>query len=142
MAMTRGQTMVLEGEAIAPIVNPSEDEVRNVVSSLRHFGPTSFASLTDESGNYVQVAGGRPWCMVERRQMSPLAHYRANSDGVRRPYKDGAMLQFSAGPVQLQADEWLLAKQAQEIFVAFLRREPSPHFVRWRDISLAVGLTR
>jgi len=131
--------MVLEVEGRNSIVNPTEDQVVSAISELRSHGP-SFASLTDERGNYVQVAGGRPWCMVEWRQVKPLVHSRATSEGVRRPYEDGAMLNFSAGPIPLRSDEWLLLKQASEIFVAFLRRETLPASVQWRSINSTLGI--
>jgi len=131
--------MTLEVEGLPAIAQPDEDLIRKTIMDLRGAGP-SFASLTDRQGNYVQVAGGRPWVMVEWRQVSPLIHRRAHTTSGRRPYKDGAKINFGAGSIALQADEWLLQKQAFEIFLAFLRMEDFPDFVRWRTINDQLGL--
>lgn len=131
--------MILEAEGMAPIAEPTEEQVRNLVTSLSAPKPT-FASLSDDRGNYVQVVGARPWCMVEWRQAAPLAHRRAHADAVRRPYKDGATIRSGAGEIALQADEWLLLKQAAEIFVAFRAGRTFPDFVQWRTINSKLGL--
>jgi len=124
---------------MASIVNPTEGQVRDLVVSLTMPKPT-FASLTDDLGNYVQVVGGRPWCMVEWRQTDPLVHRRATTSSGRRPYKDGAKIRSGAGEITLLADEWLLLKQAAEIFAAFRTGEPLPDFVQWRTINSQLGL--
>ena len=131
--------MILEIEGKAPIENPSEHVVRDNVMSLRSHLST-FGSLTDATGNYVQVAGGRPWCMVEWRQTKPLQHSRAYTTINRRPYKDGAPIHFTAGPVSLREDEWILQKQAAEIFIAFLKGDEFPDFVCWRPINRILGI--
>jgi hypothetical protein len=131
--------MVLEGEATPPIFRPTEEQVVAIVMGLRKPGPT-FAALTTAGGDNVQVAGGRPWCMAEWRQGTPLMHSRPFTESGRRPYIEGALLEFSAGPIRLKADEWLLQKQAVEIFLAFLRQEPFPSFVRWRSINRLLGI--
>ena len=131
--------MILEGEGLAPIVQPSEAQVRDLVTSLASPKP-SFASLTDEAGNYLQVAGGRPWCVVERREVSPLRHWRARTESGRRPYADGAKIRSGAGEILLRADEWLLLKQAVELFAAFQARRAFPDFVQWRSMNFSLGL--
>ncbi|WP_404338424.1 hypothetical protein AB2M62_05870 [Sphingomonas sp. MMS12-HWE2-04] len=132
--------MKLEAEGMAPIAEPSEDQVRNLVLSLAMPRPT-FASLNDAHGNYIQVAGGRPWCMVEWRQANPLVHYGATAKAVRSPYKDGAKIRSGAGEIALQADEWLLLKQAAELFLAFRAGKQFPDFVRWRTMNSKLGLS-
>lgn len=131
--------MILEGEGLAPIAQPSEAQVRDLVTSLAS-PRSSFASLTDEAGNYLQVAGGRPWCVVERREVSPLRHRRAYTESGRRPYADGAKIRSGAGEILLRADEWLLLKQAAELFAAFLAGRTFPDFVRWRSMNSSLGL--
>ena len=131
--------MILESEGMTSIAEPSEAQVRDLVTSLAPPGP-SFASLTDEAGNYLQIAGGRPWCVVERREVSPLRHWRARTDSGRRPYADGARIRSGAGEIVLRADEWLLLKQAAELFAAFLARRAFPDFVLWRSMNSSLGL--
>ncbi|ATY31684.1 hypothetical protein [Sphingomonas psychrotolerans] len=131
--------MILEGEGMAPIARPSEAQVRDLVTSLASPKP-GFASLTDEAGNYLQVAGGRPWCVVERREVSPLRHWRAHTESGRRPYEDGAKIRSGAGEIALRADEWLLLKQAAELFATFLAGRAFPIFVQWRSMNSTLGL--
>lgn len=58
--------MRLECEGKAPIDDVSSEKVCRAVKALKSFGPSSFASLTDERGDYLQVAGGGVTCMLER----------------------------------------------------------------------------
>jgi len=131
--------MILEGEGRAPIAQPSEAQIRDLVTSLASPGLSS-ASLTDEAGNYLQVAGGRPWCVVEKREVSPLRHWRAHTESGRRPYADGAKIRSKAGEIVLRADEWILLKQATDLFAAFSARKAFPDFVRWRSMNSTLGL--
>jgi hypothetical protein len=59
--------MRFEVESRPTIEDASEQDVRSAISALRSFGPSSFASLTDENGNYLQVGGGGVTCLLERR---------------------------------------------------------------------------
>ena len=127
--------MLLEMENCRPITQPTERQVLDAVLSLDRMGPT-YGSLTSESGDYVQVAGGRPWCMAEWRRREPMVHCRATTTSNRTPYNDGASIHFTAGPVSLRQDEWLLRKQAAEIFVAFLNSRPFPGYIDWRVIDV------
>ena len=132
-------SMLLESEAQSAIENPSEDEVRKLILSLS-VGQTSFASLTNEAGEYVQVAGSRPWCVIEHRKGGPR-HERAFQKTPTPKYKDGAKLRTGAGDITLKHDEWFLLKDAVEVFLAFLRREPYPAQVQWRSMNDTLGLT-
>jgi hypothetical protein len=127
--------MLLEMENCPPVHYPSKQQVRDAVLSIDRLGPT-YGSLSNESGDYVQVAGGRPWCMAEWRRHSPIEHKRATTAINRKPYVDGARIHFTAGPVQLREDEWLLRKQAADIFVAFLNSTPFPAYVEWRVVEV------
>lgn len=127
-------TMMMEGERLEVILNPTEAQVRQIVLSLNRL-ETSFVTLTDESGNYVQVAGSRPWCVLERRNITPLRHERAFQHTPNPKYNDGAKIIAGAGGITLQHDEWFLLKDAAEVFVAFLNREPAPSHVQWRSMN-------
>lgn len=132
--------MLLEAEGQPPIQNPSEEQVRALVLSLR-VGETSFASLTDELGDYVQIAGSRPWCVIERRRPKLLQHERAFQETPTPKYKDGAKLRTGAGDISLNHDEWFLLKDAAEVFVAFLRKDAFPAHVKWRSMNETLGLS-
>lgn len=127
--------MRLEVEGRVPINDVSEAEVRSVVAKLRSYGPSSFASLTDESGNYLQVAGGGVTCMIERRDVSNGRHYRAFQDKKSAVFADGTALVFSGGEVKLASNEWFVSQDVEDIFLAFLRGEPLPPRIKWRDIT-------
>jgi hypothetical protein len=135
----RPSTMRLETEGQVVIENPSEELVRAIILGLQQGGST-FASLTDEAGNYIQVAGSRPWCVIERRHLKPLKHERAFQETPKPKYKDGAKLSTGAGELSLKHDEWFLLKDAAELAVSFLRQEEVPARVQWRSMNEMLGL--
>ncbi|MFM0597186.1 hypothetical protein PQQ68_29560, partial [Paraburkholderia dilworthii] len=57
--------MRFEVEGKATVDAPRESAIRRGIKSFRSYGPSSFASLRDVEGNYVQVGGGGA-CLVER----------------------------------------------------------------------------
>lgn len=127
--------MRLEIEGKPSIDNATEAQVRSTVLALRSYGPSSFASLTDESGNYLQVAGGGVTCMLEMRDASARRHYRAFQEVDRPIHPDGTLLVFGGGEIPLKADEWFAGPAVADAFVAFLKREKLPSSIKWRDIS-------
>jgi hypothetical protein len=131
--------MVLEGEGVAPVYDPQENQVRELVLGLRRAGP-SFVSLTDRDGNYVQAAGDRPWCLVERREVGPPNHYRAFQNTPIPKYNDGAKIRTGAGDIEVRSDEWFLLKDAEEILVSFLRGHEYPPQVCWRSMNEVLGI--
>lgn len=130
--------MRLEVEGQPPIEKVGEAKLRAILSKLRSYGPASFASLTDEAGNYLQVAGGGVTCMIERREASTQRHFRAFQDKKSEAFADGTLLVFGGGKIKMHADEWFTSKDVQAVFVSFLRGEPLPEHVHWRDISEVV----
>lgn len=131
--------MMLEAEGLPAIDNPTESEVRDTILGLRRIGP-SFVNLTDEQGNYIQSAGSRPWCLVERRRSKPASHSRAYQHTPIPKYKDGAKIHTGAGDITMKSDEWFLLKDAAEIFVAFLNRKEFPSRVMWRSMDEVLRL--
>ncbi len=127
--------MLLEVEKKAPVENATAADVRAVIPKLRSYGPSSFASLTDAQGSYLQVAGGGVTCMLEWRDAVNRRHFRAHLDSPSKVFPDGTILTFSGGEVKLQADEWLTAPMVEAAFLAFLKGEPLPEAIGWRDIS-------
>jgi hypothetical protein len=127
--------MKLDVEGRSPINNVSEAKVRSVIARLRSYGPSSFASLTDESGNYLQVAGGGATCMMERRDVSGGRHYRAFQNNRSVTFADGTALVFGGGKVKLASNEWFVSQDVEDAFLAFLRGEHLPSRVKWRDIT-------
>lgn len=56
--------MKFDIEGKAGIAAPTQAQIRRAIKSLRSYGPSSYASLTDDGGNYVQVAGRRWRCLL------------------------------------------------------------------------------
>jgi hypothetical protein len=121
-----------------PIINGERDsgdpqEGSQVPSSYRS---SSFASLTDRQGNYVQVACGGITCMVERREESTAKQYRAHQKEDRKGCPDGTWLAFGGGTIPLKSDEWLSSDQGREIFLASLGGREMPKSIFWREVAL------
>lgn len=127
--------MILESEKNPPINNPTSKNIKNTIRKLRSYGPSSYASLTDDSGNYLQVAGGGITCMLEWRDATHHHHYRAHLENPSKVFPDGTILSFSGGEIPLRADEWITASIVERAFESFLKKEIFPTELKWRDIS-------
>jgi len=100
-----GAKMLLECEAKPSIHHPTPTQVRRALSSLRSYGPSSYASLTDENKNYVQVAGGGTTCLMELYDAESGKRWSAYGDIRSKVFPDGTLLVFSAGQMPMMADE-------------------------------------
>jgi len=125
--------MRFEVENKPAIDGPSARRVRAGILNLRNRGRSSFATLTDERGNYLLAAGGTLTCMLERRDVDAGRMLRAFVDKPAVTVPDGTILAFGAGQIRLMADEWLTAPQVADAFDAFLLGKPWPPVLRWRD---------
>ena len=130
--MAASHPMKLEVEGKAGISNPTAAQVARAIRSLKSYGRSSYASLTSESGNYVQVAGGGVSCMVELFDVPTEVRFRAFHDKHNAARPDGTILVFGAGNIPMRSDEWFMANQVVEIFLAFHATAPFPGYVRWR----------
>lgn len=129
------EAMRLEVEKSTPVDNPSPAVLRKAISKLRSYGPTSYASLIDASGNYLQVAGGGVTCSLERRDAVNRRHYRAHLGAPSKAFPDGTLLVFSGGEIKLQADEWLISALVEDAFLAFMEDTPFPEAIQWREMT-------
>jgi hypothetical protein len=132
---TIGGALHFERENKNPIENPSSRRIEAELRKLRSEGPSSFASLTNDEGDFLQVAGGGAGCLVERRDAVRGRQFRAYQDDPVVPFEDGTELCFSSGRVPLRPREWFRLNQAVEIFITFNEGRPLPEYVRWRDIT-------
>ncbi|WP_230948829.1 hypothetical protein, partial [Burkholderia vietnamiensis] len=80
-------------EGKAEIIAPTPRQITHALKSLRSYGKSSYASLTDASGSYVQVAGGGVSCMIERFQFG-AQRWRAFHDKSSPVRPDGTILVF------------------------------------------------
>ena len=124
--------MKLEVEGKAGVSNATPAQIARAIRSLKSYGRSSYASLTNESGNYVQVAGGGVSCMVELFDASAEVRSRAFHDKPSAARPDGTILVFGAGNLPMRSDEWFMANQVVEIFLAFHATAPFPNYVSWR----------
>jgi len=131
--------MHLEVERTPPVDNPSPAALRKAISKLRSYGPSSYASLTDMSGNYLQVAGGGVTCLLERRDAANRRHCRAHLGTPSKVFPAGTLLVFGGGEIKLQADEWLMSSLVEDAFLAFMEDKPLLPAIHWREISAMFG---
>jgi hypothetical protein len=124
--------MKLEVEGKASVSNATPAQIARAIRLLKSYGRSSYASLTNESGNYVQVAGGGVSCMVELFDASAEVRSRAFHDKPSAARPDGTILVFGAGNLPMRSDEWFMANQVIEIFLAFRDNAPFPSYVSWR----------
>lgn len=124
--------MKFEVEGKVGISAPTAAQITRAIKSLRSYGPSSYASLTNESGSYIQVAGGGVTCMVEHFNSDDETRSRAFRDKPNPAFPDGTILAFRAGNIPMRSDEWFVSTQVIEIFEAFLNDASFPTFVRWR----------
>jgi hypothetical protein len=124
--------MRLEGQNFAELKAPTDAQIRRRVLALQSTGKHSYASLTSEDGSYVQVAGGRATCMVERFDPATGKRERAFHDKPSPVFPDGTLLVFGAGELTLKSDEWFVADAVVEIFLCFKEHRQYPDTVSWR----------
>jgi len=130
-----GAPVTLDRESVQPIDSPSDKRIAASLKLIRSYGKSSYASLTAPDGSWVQVAGGRVTCALERRS-SDGRIYRASQDTpVVPPSFDGAELCFGGGSIHLRLHEWFNIGQVTEVFLAFANGRPMPYYVHWREVT-------
>ncbi|PLP97408.1 hypothetical protein [Cupriavidus pauculus] len=124
--------MKFEIEGKVGTSTPTPSQISRAINSLRSYGPSSYASLTDESGNYVQVAGGGITCLVEHFDARTGTRSRAFHGKPNPVFPDGTISVFRAGKIPMRSDEWFMSTQVIDIFSAFLNKASFPAYVGWR----------
>lgn len=124
--------MIFECEGKPAIQEPKEAQIRKAIASLKSYGPSSYASLTDDEGNYAQVAGGGVTCLLEFYRSSTNERLRGHGEFSNVTYPDGTVLVFRAGKIPMLSDEWFKANEVADVFCAFLSGHPFPFGIRWR----------
>jgi hypothetical protein len=124
--------MHLACEGKPSIPNPKPSQIQRALRSLRSYGPSSYASLTDDDGSYLQVAGGGVTCLLEQYRADTGKRLRAFGDVQKKAFPDGTLLVFRAGEIPMMADEWFMADQVADAFCCFLEGREFPAGVHWR----------
>ena len=122
--------MIFQRDACKPIKSPSAARLDRELSFIK----SSFAHLTSSDGSYLQIAGGPGLFLLEYRD-SAGQHHRAMQDVVKVPFPNGTILQFSAGNVPMDSNEWFVRDQVVQILSAFVTRAPWPSFIQWRVLD-------
>lgn len=128
--------MLLEIEGKKPVQVQDFALVEKTLRSLKSYGPASFAILTKEDGSYVQVAGGRLTCVVERRLPGSAGNERACYHQTRVPFDGRQTLMFGSGRLEVEPDELLFIDDVIALFRAFWDDTPYPETVTWRLMRL------
>lgn len=127
--------MLLEVEGKKPEQIRDFAKVSAVLNELDAAGPHSFASLTRQDGSYVQAAGGRQLCLIERREISDNSHWRAVHIECASPSSGSKTLIFGGGQVKLSAQEIFSIDEVITVWRAFFDSTPLPEEIRWRNIT-------
>ena len=98
-------------------------------------GPHSFMSLTHQDGSYIQVAGGKQVCLVERRDIGDNTHWRAFHGPQPLSLEAPQVLKFGGGQITLTADEVFTVEDVIEICRAFFHDVAFPAATMWRDMT-------
>jgi hypothetical protein len=129
--MSRELKFAREGEA--EIQNPTLDQV---LYALDNINPkiSSFFTLVDSSGNYVQTAGAKLRLIVEYRRVHGdlFQHFVMGQDLEDKSEKS---INYSGGAIKLQANEILNISKAKEIFERFYKFGTVPSNLLLRDIT-------
>jgi len=132
--------MLLEIEDGTNFQNPNAQDLKAEILTLGDPRRT-FAYLTRENGEYLQVGVERPWCVLEWRQLSPVLHQRAFVINRQRDIDAGVEINFTAGPIPLEQDEWIPIELVSKCFEAYLVGCNFPESISWRSINHLLGIS-
>jgi hypothetical protein len=124
--------MLFACEGISSIHNPKPSQIKRALGSMRSYGKSSFSSLTDDQGNYLQVAGGGVTCLLEIYRADINQRMRAFGNTQNKAFPDGTRLVFRAGEIPMMSDEWFKVEQVIDVFCCFLENRDFPIDVHWR----------
>ncbi|WP_431035962.1 hypothetical protein [Pseudomonas yamanorum] len=127
--------MKLEAENSPVKAGVNQAQIIKILKKLKSYGPSSFACITDDEGNYVQVAGGRFTCFIERYDAKSKKLFRGYHSNSSTNFEDGTLLSFGGGRVELKKDEWFNIDEVIEVFSLFSQNQPLPENIHWREMN-------
>jgi hypothetical protein len=113
-----------------PISPVSEAQVRRALK----YKPT-VCILTDNDESYLQVGRSGFCCCLEWHDTKTRRHLRGFQQPPVVPWPGISKIMLLAGPLSLMQEEYFSPQQATDALVAFLRHEPWPPYIQWRDIT-------
>lgn len=127
--------MLLEVEGKRPEQVREFAKVELALKELEATGPHSFASLTRQDGSYVQVAGGKHQCVVEKRDVSDNTHWRAYHSETCSPSDAEHILSFGGGQMTMAKEEIFSIDEVISVWRAFFEASSFPPGMEWRDMT-------
>ncbi|MDY4341360.1 hypothetical protein SLW56_16360 [Xanthomonas sp. LF07-6] len=106
--------------------------ISKVIMSLRSYSVPSYASITNDQGSYLQVAGGGVTCLLELYRADIKKRFRAFSESSLECFPDGTLLVFGGGKIPMKSDEWISAQKVVDAFVCFSKGQDLPVEIHWR----------
>lgn len=128
--------MKLEAENSPVITGVSQAQLIKTLKKLKSYGPSSFACIADDEGNYLQVAGGRYTCFIERYDAKNKKLFRGFHSNSSTNFEDGTSLSFGGGRVELRKDEWFNIDDVIEVFSLFSQNQALPESIHWRELNV------
>jgi hypothetical protein len=125
--------MIFDREGISQIEKPSEKKLKQQLSYLKGI-KKSFATLSKDSNNFIQMAGGGQTCCIEKKENGQL--FRAKQKNTIVPWTKKSILSTSCGDFELKPEEYFNIEQVVEIFVSYLNDSKLPDYVSWNETNL------
>src|SRR5262245_58466384 len=100
--------------------------------------------LSGDDGSYLQVGRRGFCCCLEWHDTKSRRHLRGFQQPPVVPWPGVTRIYLTAGELSLRQEEYFSPQQATEALLAFLRQQPFPNYIQWRDITselIAKGCT-
>lgn len=115
---------------------PSRANLAKALRALRPGSKTTWLALVDEERGFVQVAGGRITCVLERGEPGGQV-FRAYSDDPSMIEDHTKNLSVEDGKVPVEPDEWLDLARVELVCAAFLEGKDPREVpgLSWREVK-------
>ena len=113
-----------------PIHSVSEKQVHRML----RYKPT-VCILTDTDGSYLQIGRSGFCCCLEWHDIKAQRHSRGFQQPAVVPWPGITRIFLLAGELSLMQDEYFSPQQATQAMINFLKRQPFPSYIQWRDIT-------
>ena len=125
--------MKFERENTKQIDFPSQKQVELSLSHLKG-SKRSYASLTSDSGDFIQMAGGGFSCILEKSINGTV--YRANQLEKVIHFNEVTSLHTTCGEFEVEPNEYFSIDQIKEAFVRFLSGERDFNNYQWKNLEI------
>jgi len=124
--------MKFERENTKPIKGPS---AKQLSSSLKHLkgSKRSFAILSSNDENFIQMTGGGYSCILEISIDGEL--FRASQEKAMVPWAETTTLHTSCGEFKVEPKEYFNVQQVTDAFVKFLAGDRTHEKYKWKRVK-------